>query len=122
MLSSMRSRMFAVSRFSGGLTLWCAPTLLPPGARPHAQSIVPVAKTNAPEFAQYSDGRVLLLKAVPARRGLIVSWELIGFIDVITIEALRASIDAALDALTTKEEVVRRRHVRRSLSVIAGGV
>jgi len=73
------------------------------------------------EFSQYSDGHVSLLKAVPIRRALVVSWELIGFIDVMTIESLRHSIDAALMALTVRGETIRREHTRASMRVIAGG-
>lgn len=73
------------------------------------------------EFAQYSDGHVTLTKVVPAGFGLIVSWELIGFIDVMTIAGLQASLAAALDALAEREQAVRRERVRDSLSVIAGG-
>ena len=51
----MRFSTFDVSRFRDRRTLLWAPSLLPPGASPHAQSIVPVAKTNAPECAQYSE-------------------------------------------------------------------
>jgi hypothetical protein len=50
--SSMRFSTLAVSRFKDRRTLLWAPSLLPPGASPQAQSIVPVAKTNAPECAQ----------------------------------------------------------------------
>jgi len=76
---------------------------------------------DAVEFAQYSNGHVTLIKAVPVeRRRLIVSWELIGFVDVMTLEALQASLAAALGVLTEKEEAVRRERVRSSLSVIAG--
>jgi len=64
------------------------------------------------EFTQYSDGHVTLMKAVPTRRVLIVSWELIGFIDVMTIESLRDSIDAVLDALSKNEEVLHRERAR----------
>lgn len=72
------------------------------------------------EFAQYSDGHVTVVKAVPAGRRLIVSWELIGFVDVMTIEGLRSSLAALESALAEPEESVRRDRVRGSLSVIAG--
>ena len=49
---SMRRNTFSVSRWSDGRTLLCAPSLLPPGASAHAQSIVPVAQTSAPERAR----------------------------------------------------------------------
>ena len=49
---SMRRNTFSVSRWSDGRTLSCAPSLLPPGASAHAQSIVPVAQTSAPERAR----------------------------------------------------------------------
>jgi len=72
------------------------------------------------EFAQYSNGHVTVMKAVPAGRRLIVSWELIGFVDVMTIEGLRSSLAALESALAAPEEAVRRDRVRGSLSVIAG--
>ena len=74
----------------------------------------------AVEFAQYSNGHVTVMKAVPAGRRLIVSWEISGFVDVMTIEGLRASLAAAESALAKTEEAVRRDRVRGSLSVIAG--
>jgi len=72
------------------------------------------------EFAQYSNGHVSLIKIVPARRRLTVSWELIGFIDVMTLEGLQASLAAALDALVQTEALVRRNRVRGFLRVVAG--
>ena len=73
------------------------------------------------EFAQYSDGHVILVKAVPEeRRRVIVSWKLIGFIDVMTLEGLQASLAAALDALVQTEALVRRNRVRGFLRVVAG--
>ena len=72
------------------------------------------------EFAQYSDGYVALVKAVPAKCGLIVSWELIGFVDVMTIEGLRTSLAAVECALSEKEGAVRRDRVRSSLRIVSG--
>jgi uncharacterized protein YbcI len=60
------------------------------------------------------------MKAVPEGRRLIVSWELSGFVDVMTIEGLRGSLAAAESSLAETEEAVRRNRVRGSLSVIAG--
>ena len=75
----------------------------------------------AVEFAQYSDGHVTLMKAVPEEhRRVIVSWELIGFVDVMTLDGLQASLAAALDALVQTEALVRRNRVRGSLRVVAG--
>ena len=73
------------------------------------------------ELAQFSNGHLTFLRAVPGeRRRVTVSWELIGFVDVMTLEALQASLAAALRVLTEKEEAVRRERVRSSFSVIAG--
>ena len=73
------------------------------------------------EYAQYSDGHVSLVRLVPTPRVLIASWEIVALIDVMTIEALRSSLDAALRALTEREEAVQRERTRTSLRVIAGG-
>ena len=45
---SIRCSTFSVSRWSDGRTLLWAPSLLPPGASAHDQSIVPVANTKRP--------------------------------------------------------------------------
>ena len=72
------------------------------------------------EFAQYSNGHVSLIKIVPAQRRLTVSWELIGFVDVMTLEGLKSSLAAAVAALACTEAAVRRSRVRDSLSLVAG--
>jgi hypothetical protein len=51
---------------------------------------------------------------------LTVSWELIGFVDVMTLEGLKSSLAAAVAALAYTEAAVRRSRVRDSLSLVAG--
>ena len=50
----------------------------------------------AVEFAQYSNGHVTVMKAVPAGRRLIVSWEPIGFVDVMRSEERRVGKECRL--------------------------
>ena len=50
--ASIRPSTFSVNRCSDGRTLLWAPSLEPPGASVHDQSIVPVAHTSAPEWAR----------------------------------------------------------------------
>jgi len=72
------------------------------------------------EFAQYANGHVSLIKIVPAQGRLTVSWDLIGLVDVMTLEGLKSSLAAAVAALANTEAAVRRNRVRDSLSLVAG--
>lgn len=72
------------------------------------------------EFAQFYDGYIMRVRAVPEGSRLTVSWETLGMLDVLTLDGLRMSLQAALQALTESEEALRRESVRRSLRVVGG--
>lgn len=72
------------------------------------------------EFAQFYDGYIMRLRAVPEGSRLTVSWETLGMLDVLTLDGLRMSLQAALQAVTDSEEALRRESVRRSLRVVEG--
>jgi hypothetical protein len=75
---------------------------------------------NVVEFAQFYDGYIMRLRAVPEGSRLTVSWETLGMLDVLTLDGLRMSLKSALQALTDSEEALRRESVRGSLQVVGG--
>jgi hypothetical protein len=72
------------------------------------------------EFAQFYDGYIMRLRATPKGSRLVVSWEVLGMLDVLTLDGLRMSLRAALQALADSEEALRRESVRSSLQVVGG--
>lgn len=79
--------------------------------RPHYER---ARQTGQPvEFIQFFAGHVVRVRAVPAGRRLELSWESLAVLDVLTLEGLRASLDAALATL-------ERRCRRDSLRVLEG--
>ena len=79
-------------------------------------------RTGAPvEFAQYYNGRVMLVKAVPSGTLVTLWYEIVAMLDVLTLEGLRESLDSALAKLSACEETIRRRQVRTSLRLVEGG-
>jgi hypothetical protein len=60
------------------------------------------------------------LRATPKGSRLVVSWEVLGMLDVLTLDGLRMSLRAALQALSDSEEALRRESVRSSLQVVEG--
>jgi hypothetical protein len=72
------------------------------------------------EFAQFYDGYIMRLRATPEGSRLVVSWEVLGMLDVLTLDGLRMSLQAALQALAGSEEALRRESVRSSLQVVGG--
>jgi hypothetical protein len=76
-------------------------------------------RTGAPvEFAQYYDGRVMRVKAVPNGSTITLSYEIVAILDVLTLEGLRESLDSAVAALFAAEEAIHREHVRTSLRLV----
>ena len=73
------------------------------------------------EFVQFYGGYVLRLRATPEDDGLRVSWETLAMLDLLTLEGLRRSLDAALRQLESAADDVRRKDLRRSLRVVEGG-
>jgi hypothetical protein len=72
------------------------------------------------EFAQFYDGYIMRVRAAPEGLRLTVSWETLGMLDVLTLDGLRMSLQAALQAVTDSEETLRRESVRSSLQVVGG--
>ena len=78
-------------------------------------------RTGAPvEFAQYYNGRVMHIRAVPSGSRVTLWYEIIAILDVLTLEGLRESLDSALAALSAAEEEICRKHVRASLRLVGG--
>lgn len=78
-------------------------------------------RTRLPvEFAQYYNGRVMLVKAVPSGTRITLWYEVVAILDVLTLEGLRESLDSALAKLSAAEETIRREQVRTSLRLVGG--
>ncbi len=76
--------------------------------------------TGAPaEFAQYYNGNVMHLRVVPRGTRLVIYYEILCLLDVLTLGGLRDSIDTALAAVAGAEEELRRDYIRRTLHVVA---
>lgn len=71
-------------------------------------------------FARYFDGYVAEVRIVPNGRTLRVSCEPLGVLDVLTLDGLRASLDAVVQMLKAREDALRREGVRSSLRVVRG--
>jgi hypothetical protein len=79
--------------------------------RPHYER---ARRTGQPvEFVQFFAGHVARVRAVPVGGRLELSWQTLAVLDLLTLEGLRASLDAALDAL-------ERRRRRDSLRIVEG--
>ena len=74
------------------------------------------------EFAQYYGGYVARVLATPAGTRLIVTWKVVAILDLLTLEGLRSSLEAAIEELEDAEHALHRQHVRQSLRVMEGGV
>jgi hypothetical protein len=72
------------------------------------------------EFAQYYNGRVMRIKAVPNGSRITLWYEIVAILDVLTLEGLRESLDSALAALAAAEEAIRREQGRASLRLVGG--
>jgi hypothetical protein len=93
-----------------------------PGARPLFLPYYDEARRTkrVVEFAQFYDGYIMRLRATPKGSRLVVSWVVLGMLDVLTLDGLRMSLRAALQALSDSEEALRRESVRSSLQVVEG--
>ena len=69
-------------------------------------------------FARYFDGYVAEVRIVPNGRTLTVSCEPLGVLDVLTLDGLRTSLDAAVEMLKGREVAHRREVVRATLRVV----
>ena len=74
------------------------------------------------EFPQYYDGYVMLIRAEPLENGLLgVTWEIVGMLDTMNLDALRLSLGGTLARLEEHERRTRLQQGRTSLRVIEGG-
>jgi hypothetical protein len=74
------------------------------------------------EFAQYYDGYVMLIKAEPVEdRRLAVTWEILGMLDTMNLDALRLSLGRILAKLEEHEKRARLERGRELLRLIEGG-
>lgn len=101
-----------------GKNLW---DCFPDSRRLYQPHYTEARRTGAPvEFAQYYNGRVMLVKAVPSGTRVTLWYDVIAILDVLTIEGLRESLDSALAKLSAAEETIRREQVRTSLRLVGG--
>ena len=79
-------------------------------------------RTGEPvEFVQFFRGRVVRIEAAPQDRGLHVSWEVLGTVDVSTLESMRESLGDIVSVLTEQEGVSDDGAPRRRLRVVGRG-
>jgi len=94
-----------------------------PGSGPLFQPYYDRARKTgeAVEFAQYFDGRVTRVRAVPCGSRLAVSWETLALLDTTTGERLLASLDHAIERLDAALRELERARAKSSLRVVDGG-
>jgi hypothetical protein len=73
------------------------------------------------EFVEYLDGRVMRVTVVPQKDRLVVTWQTLCMLDVLTLEGLRSSLDEVVETLARAEQELRRNAVRGSLRLVEGG-
>jgi hypothetical protein len=73
------------------------------------------------DFAQFYGGSVVHVHVVPKEGMLLVSWETLGILDVLTLDGLRSSLRTLVETLTRAEDALRRDRMRRSLRLVGGG-
>ena len=96
-----------------------------PGARPLFKPYYDGARASREpvDFVQFYDGYVVRVVATAAaEERLEVQWEQLAHIDTTTLEDLVVSLTQTLAALAEKERVYQRDALRRTLTLIEGGV
>jgi hypothetical protein len=79
-------------------------------------------RTGEPvEFVHFYRGTVVRIEAAPRDGRLHVSWEVLGTVDVSTLESMRASLGDIVSVLTEQEGVPQHEHSRRRLHVVKRG-
>jgi hypothetical protein len=73
------------------------------------------------EFVEFVDGRVVQVTVRPEGARLVVSWQTLDILDVLTLEGLRASIERVVETLAQAEATLRRAQARQLLRVVEGG-
>ena len=94
-----------------------------PGSRPLFHPYYDKARrTGEPvEFVQFYDGDLGHIRAVPEGSLLLLFWELLHRVDILTLEGLRASLDQAMALIEEFEAQLRRDRVKSTLRVVEGG-
>ena len=70
------------------------------------------------EFAQYYDGYVMHVGLEPIGSKLVVTWDTLVMLDVLTLDGLKASLHNALSAISTWEDRLTRQRRRQTLRVV----
>lgn len=93
-----------------------------PGSRAIFSSYLEHAhRTGQPvEFVQFYRGTVVRVEAAPQDGRLHVSWEVLGAVDVSTLESMRTSLGEIV-SLLTEEEGAPQSEPRPPLHVVEGG-
>ena len=79
-------------------------------------------RTGEPvEFVQFYRGTVVRIEAAPQDGRLHVSWEVLGAVDVSTLESMRTSLGDIVSLLTEQEGAPQSEHSRPPLHVVEGG-
>jgi hypothetical protein len=79
-------------------------------------------RTGEPvEFVQFYQGTVVRIEAAPQDGLLHVSWEVLGAVDVSTLENMRASLGHIESVLTEKKGAQEDGHSGRRLRVVKRG-
>jgi hypothetical protein len=91
-----------------------------PGSRPLFLPYYEQARRTGEivEFTQFYDGYVSRITAVPNGSKLAVFWELLGMLDVLTLDGLRDSLEAIIRTLAGAENTLLKDRVRNSLRVV----
>ena len=95
-----------------------------PGSEPLFKPYYDAARRSgeAVEFAQFYDGNVARIRAVPVGNGrLELMWEQLARLDTLTLGSLAETLDEALELLDEASAGSRREAVRHALRVIEGG-
>jgi hypothetical protein len=72
------------------------------------------------ELVQYYGGYITRVEVVPGAGHIRVAWETLSMLDTRNLEALRASLSGAIDALDKRMADLERKRVRSSLRVVGG--
>jgi hypothetical protein len=74
------------------------------------------------DFAQFYDGNVLRVRAVPRTGGrLELYWQQLGRLDTLTLESLLETLRESLETLAAESSAAERAGARRALRLVEGG-
>jgi hypothetical protein len=94
-----------------------------PGAQPLFQPYYEKARRTGEnvEFVQFYDGQFGRVRAVPRGARLLIFWEMLHRLDLLTLDGLRTTLAEATATIEESEALLRRSRVRSSLRVVEGG-